>query len=1007
MDIKILQINLNRCRAAHDLLHQSQLQLQADVVLISEPYTNNTYWFTDTGNCSAIWVTPRALNRGASIRHIHSGFGHVSVLLDDTLIISCYFAPSLTLEQFCQALDEIEEVIKKETPKEIIIGGDFNAKSPMWGSRFCDRRGSEVMAWAGKNNILPARSEGKATFNKNGKKSLIDFILCDNSAFNRLTSSKILKNFTASDHFYLLHHFDTVGKSNSDPLLQTQQTETQLKLNLFTKEYRIWTNNFDFSQPASNDVINKYITGLEDLVNACRVPKSSASKDRKNVWWWNEEIAALRIKTINCRRRLQRSLKKGDQQLIDKARLEYKDIKRTLNKAIKTAKYEGWKAFIDQIDSDIWGRPYRAVIKNIKGHPPPVVLDMNQVDEIIKGLFVTAQNHPQTRNPADPWRNFIIDKDNDINKSEVTDAIARIKKKSTGPDGIPMEVLKWLCTNYVEHVTWLLNGCYKNGVFPSPWKCGRLVLLPKNNSGCTKPSDWRPLCILSNWAKLYEHILKKKLMKRITHAGNQYGFCKKKSTVDAMNQVMSVWAKARRAGKYCLLITLDVRNAFNSLRWSSVLRSANDRCLTNTLKLALTSYLDDRNICYKFKNDDRKWSVFAGVPQGSVLGPTLWNLVYDELLLTKLSRNVDIVGYADDVALVFVNDSLQKMREDIDTSMAKICKWFQKEGLSLASEKTEMVLLTGKKKHDKALTIPILNKDLGLSSAVKYLGVLFGGNATFKEHVNRVTERALKATGALARIMPNHGGGGVLSRTLYYRTVEAIALYGAPIWHNAINISQNVGKLRMIQRAILCRVVRAYRSTSTDALCVLAGLPPWDLLIDERARIYKRICLQDMQTKRDIKREERRTTMTLWQSQWDTCNSGRQTYKFIKNIKEWVDWGPKILNHHLTQILTGHGCFGAHKHRMGKIDTPKCWFCDCPSDDADHTLFDCKKWVTERRELERQVGILKLDTFVNLLQVVQKRELLNNFVTSIMKKKFEYEKIMDRAGNIAPPAPTA
>lgn len=243
MDLKILQINLNRCQAAHDLLHQTQLELQADIVLISEPYINNTYWFTDTGNCSAIWETPRALSRGTSIRPIYNGRGHVSALLDDTLIISCYFAPSLSLEQFCLALDEIEEVIQKLSPKEIIIGGDFNAKSPMWGSRFCDKRGSEVMSWAGKNNILPARSEGKATFNKNGKKSLIDIKLCNHAAFNRLTSSRIMKNFSASDHYYLLHQFDPVGRTIPDPRLRAQIPETQLKLSLFTKEYRIWTND--------------------------------------------------------------------------------------------------------------------------------------------------------------------------------------------------------------------------------------------------------------------------------------------------------------------------------------------------------------------------------------------------------------------------------------------------------------------------------------------------------------------------------------------------------------------------------------------------------------------------------------------------------------------------------------------------------------------------------------------------------------------------------------------
>lgn len=139
-------------------------------------------------------------------------------------------------------------------------------------------------------------------------------------------------------------------------------------------------------------------------------------------------------------------------------------------------------------------------------------------------------------------------------------------------------------------------------------------------------------------------MIKDKLMKKIKHASNQYGFCKNKSTVDAMEAIMSAWTKARNAGKFCLLVTLDVRNAFNSMSWISVTRSLNERRINDSLKAALTSYLNHRKICFKVAGDNRVWPVCGGVPQGSVLEPPLWNIVYDELLLTGLPKNVDIVG---------------------------------------------------------------------------------------------------------------------------------------------------------------------------------------------------------------------------------------------------------------------------------------------------------------------------------------------------------------------------
>lgn len=440
MELTVLQLNLNRCRAAHDLLEQTTVELKADIVLISEPYVNKSYWYTDTAKCSAIWVPPHTLRRVSTLRPVHSGHGYVAIQLDNTLIVSCYFAPSLSHPDFCRALNEIEEVIMRNPTREIMIGGDFNAKSPMWGSRLCDKRGASLMCWTGKNNIITVRSEGKATFHRNGRSSLIDIMMCNQASYNRLSSSKILDNYSASDHSYLLHHFKPWTATNQAQRAYTSQ-DSKLDMRLFADEYDNWTRDMDVSQPVSVHDLNKYIAGLKDLVEACRLVKNKALKGKNEVWWWTKEIAELRKKAISCRRRLHRAYKKGNAQSIEVLRCEYKTAKRMLNKAIKKAKMEGWEFFINQIDADIWGRPYRSVVKSIKGSPSPVVLGMDQVDDIVKSLFV-MDAVPQAYMAVDPWRNFVINGDNDIGAVEVTKAIARIKKKAIGPDGIPMELLR-------------------------------------------------------------------------------------------------------------------------------------------------------------------------------------------------------------------------------------------------------------------------------------------------------------------------------------------------------------------------------------------------------------------------------------------------------------------------------------------------------------------------------------------------------------------------------------
>ncbi|XP_039761273.1 uncharacterized protein LOC120634608 [Pararge aegeria] len=100
---------------------------------------------------------------------------------------------------------------------------------------------------------------------------------------------------------------------------------------------------------------------------------------------------------------------------------------------------------------------------------------------------------------------------------------------------------------------------------------------------------------------------------------------------------------------------------------------------------------------------------------------------------------------------------------------------------------------------------------------------------------------AAKATiwWALSRLLPNLGGPGVGCRRLYTGVVRSMALYGAPIWADAL-VARNRTLLRRPQRVMAARVIRAYRTISHEAACALAGTPPWDLDAEVLACVHER-----------------------------------------------------------------------------------------------------------------------------------------------------------------------
>ena len=112
------------------------------------------------------------------------------------------------------------------------------------------------------------------------------------------------------------------------------------------------------------------------------------------------------------------------------------------------------------------------------------------------------------------------------------------------------------------------------GVFAQRCKRQRLILLDKGKGLLITSSPLRPLCMLDNSGKVYEKMLRVRLRATIGEAGGlaerQNGFRMKYSTIGAIREVIQTteeaWKGDHRTRDYCVLNTLDVRNAFNSAR---------------------------------------------------------------------------------------------------------------------------------------------------------------------------------------------------------------------------------------------------------------------------------------------------------------------------------------------------------------------------------------------------------------------------------------------------------
>lgn len=447
--------------------------------------------------------------------------------------------------------------------------------------------------------------------------------------------------------------------------------------------------------------------------------------------------------------------------------------------------------------------------------------------------------------------------------------------------------------------------------------------------------------------------------------------------------------------KLCVVVALDVANAFNSARWGSIITAVREKQFPQYLVDTLQSYLSSREIRYEGKT----WPTTCDVPQGSVLGPLLWNLMYDGLLRIDTGGNVEgmsstsLVAFADDVAVVATRHTTSILEEVTNNALAKIAECMDSTGLTLAADKTEAVMLTTKRGYEKPV-FSMKGVAVEPQEDLRYLGDQLSRKLGFKLHIETAAKKAGATAESLRKILPNVGGARQWKRKVVAMAVQSQLFYAAPVWADALEFESNIKTLVRAQRRMALRVAKAYRTVSANAILVVAGMVPAHLKAQEQQfkfRALKEGVVVEEGNLRDI-------TFRKWQAQWTSTKTGLWTKRLISDIRKWTDRRFGDTDFHLTQMLTGHGCFGYYLHKYKKRDDPACVYCGSPNDDVEHTLFKCDRWWRQRRELEVIIGTeMEPDTVVTaMLQNAENWKAVKEYTGMVLSTKEEEERRVQR-----------
>jgi len=181
---------------------------------------------------------------------------------------------------------------------------------------------------------------------------------------------------------------------------------------------------------------------------------------------------------------------------------------------------------------------------------------------------------------------------------------------------------------------------------------------------------------------------------------------------------------------------------------------------------------------------------------------------------------------------------------------------------------------------------------------------------------------------------------------------------------------------------------------------VISGIISIHLLAMEKAEVEQaRKAGGDLQA---AKVEARNKVMTSLQTEWDASGEGRWTHRLIPTIGTWKNRKHEKISFHLTQFLSGHGCFNHYLHRFKKRNNAECMYCGDPDDDAEHTFIICSRWWRERRKLEVELAVeLTSERMVEaMLRCKSEWNAVENFITTNMTKKEADERTIQAPARI-------
>lgn len=840
--LNCLQINLNHTRAATVNAANFVKEKGFQLVFLQDPLVYNdrlpgfpNYWRSYSSQNGQAWLVVTDHNLPITLlKKLHSSV-FVRIETSPPLIMgSQYVSP---VADIIQAFDEWKFILQDNqfSACNFLLAGDFNARSPIWGYSYEDDRGNFVIETCISNDFSILNSaDDPPTFNYLNRRGWPDLTFIKFRDPLRILDWRVREDFTGSDHNFISFSITSKISRLHSNRYKTKYGNHSKFSRLFGSRARLLLDNL--AKVSNAFELDSFTNSLiSDIQECCNLTyKKKNFNPSKGFQWWTPELSSSRNKLSALKRRLNRVT---DVALKQRIHCQYSKLRAEYRKLLSKTRSEAWRSFCE-LSRAKFGTLFR--IGHDKVFKPHEILvdwpDAHLMDSFqVQSRLTTALFGNHTIPPSLPLSRPNTSGNPSVQKSEVAEALRTLNpNKAPGPDNIDVRILRQVHKTNAQLLYLWVKTCFDLGHFPSKLRAGHVVYFQKQDKNPSMVDAYRPICLLPTLGKLLEKVINVRLIYHLEKNGllspNQHGFRELRSCESALQDLLDLVDKNRNQGLLTTIVSFDIKGAFDSVDWLTLINRLIYLKCPSLLTNLIRSYLLDRKLLIQWGSNTTSHLLVKGCPQGSCLAPTLWLVIAEIVLQSYSTSSSKILAFADDFLLVSKGKNRVAVQTEAQLAIDHFIGVTDSLHLVISADKTkQMTIAPPRKRLKRYPTLRLPGNSIANTFTLRYLGVILQHTLNWSAHIRNVKAVVERQHISLLRVAGRSWGVSSSLRKLWYQTVtEKTLTYAAGIWAPRLNNNEKL-LLQRAQRPFLLRITRTYKTTPTEALNVLAGIPPLSL----------------------------------------------------------------------------------------------------------------------------------------------------------------------------------